>query len=112
MAERSLQAVKTQGEAGPPAAELLSVPVTARDVRVSTYSKVSAKVENRYKVTNLTEILHLPNLKGRNETCIHMASFHFTFLVTHFYCPSQKHRSTMNWKKVHGVEESQTQLSD
>ena len=31
MAERSLQAVKTQREAGPPAAELLGVPVTARD---------------------------------------------------------------------------------
>ena len=31
MAERWLQAVKTQGEAGPPAAELLRVPVTVRD---------------------------------------------------------------------------------
>ena len=31
MAERSLQVVKTQGEAGPPAAQLLSIPVTVRD---------------------------------------------------------------------------------
>ena len=96
MVKRSLYPVKQTGKAELPITVLLSVAVTVRFPFQPTMRSAQKLRTGKKLLIWQRNFTSSESKKKKNEICTHMIFFHFIFLVTHFYCLLQKHRSTMD----------------